>query len=289
MSRDYDRNDRILENIKNIAMTIGLLAAIAWCIYWLGFNPNSQKIQAAKDWQRTPALVSQVSEVQGDSAYNAFRMATLQFSDYYGAQRTVEVPMRYETSIGDTKSVLVGKNGGVYVGDRLGSYENNPLDVSDKDHWLMTVFVIPPLIVGLLAWGASWLLLFAIVALFFWAVRLLTTPILFRLIGRTVRRTYLRCRDEIKLRIDFFRRRKRIRPSPAYKLVRRFQAELARMDSTEKVIEARRKANELMTRVLERDNQRVEVIDGVITEIRGDIDLDLKARELAHEELAEKS
>lgn len=288
MNRDSDRSDRLLENINHIAITLGILVAVAWCVYWIEFNPNSMQIQAAKDWQPTTAVVTAVSDVKGDTAYEAFRMAKLEYSDYNGVRRSKEAPFSYEVATGDIEPMLVGKNGGIWVENQIDRPLDNPLDVSDSDHIFM-VALIMPLIVGLLAWGVSWLLLFAIVAVFFWAVRLLTTPILFRLIGRTVRRTYLRCRDEIKLRIDFFRRRKRIRPSPAYKLVRRFQAELARMDPTPSVIAARRRANELMTAVLERDNQRVEVIDGVIKEIRGDIDLDLKARKLAHEELAEQS
>lgn len=93
-------------------------------------------------------------------------------------------------------------------------------------------------------------------------------------------------RDEIKLRWEFRRRKRRLNAAPAYRLAHRFQVELARMDPTPQVIEARRSANELLTKVLERDNTRVEEIAGTIKMIREEVEDDTTARQQALAELA---
>lgn len=60
------------------------------------------------------------------------------------------------------------------------------------------------------------------------------------------------------------------------------------MDPTPRVIDARRRANELLTNVLDRDNApRAEEISGTIDAIKEDIELDIKAREQALAELAQ--
>jgi HEPN domain-containing protein len=46
-----------------------------------------------------------------------------------------------------------------------------------------------------------------------------------------------------------------------------------------------RKANALLTRVLERDNERVEVIEGLIEDLRQEVEEHLEARKQALEEV----
>lgn len=288
----YDEDRYYLEDVIGfLATAIGIAAAILWCYYWAVLGPNPNTDAARKIWRNSTGTVKKVSEVKGDSPQTAFRMAKLSFPDFNGRPKTKEVPMKYTVEPGDKKLAVVGKRGSVWIESDLDRSGTNPLEPSNTLGLIMTVSIIVPILIGVIIGFASWVIMLSLIRAInlaaSWIYRLFTRPALSRLAYIKVKRFMRSLMDETKLRWEFTRRRRRIRLSPAYKQVRRFQAELARMDPTPSVISARRRANELLTKVLDRDNERLEVIDGLIDVIRQDTELDLEARKLAHEELAE--
>ena len=285
-----DAYDAICGPVSVLATIIGVVAAIGWFYYCVGPHHEAFEHAAQKKYPITMATVTKVGSVHGTEAANAYRPATISFQDHRGQPHTRDRLMSWQEHIGQRTPIVIGPKGSVYVYYEVGRgafEDSNPRHPSDDAILFNVVIVTIPVgvIAGLVSfWGIAVLLigLSALVELLWWLV---TKPALMKLAWRKVRLAIRRTTDEMKLRWEFRRRRKRLRATAAYRAVRRFQAELGRMDPTPKVHQARRKANELLTAVLDRDNTRVEVINGTIDEIRKDVDLDARARREAHEEL----
>lgn len=287
MDDPYSQDSFSLEEIIGfLAKIVGVAAALAWCYFWLAVYPNHITDDARKIWHTKTGTITKVSEVKGDSPQTAFRMAVLSFPNFSGHNQTKEVPMSYTVEPGDKKPVVVGKKGGVWIDSDLNNKGLNPRNPAN-DIGVILSFVVVPILIGAIVGSVSWMVMMFLAMAVIKFYRMFTRPALFKVAGIKIKRFTRSLMDEVKLRWEFTRRRRRIRLSPAYKQVRRFQAELARMDPTPSVIAARRRANELLTKVLDRDNERLEVINGLIDVIRQDTELDLEARRQAHEELAE--
>lgn len=285
------QEEALHERLVAIAVVFALVFVGFWFWFWLypgyevGYtNPNVNHPKAL-------ATVARLGPVQGTDAASAFRQVKLSYKNFYGRTGTSTILMPYSAAsrVGQRELMIANRDGSVWFyndwteapdGTRVRG--DNPRD--GHQHPSKAALIVFPVwmflawMVGVMGYG---LLL---------AIDWLCDDVLKGLPGRLIKLAGLglgKIGDEVKLRWEFFRRRKRVRPSPAYKMVRRFMAELARMDPVPPVLEARRQANRLLTQVLVRDNQpRVEEITGMIEAIRDDVRLDIKARQLAHEELA---
>jgi hypothetical protein len=267
---------------------VGLAAVAAWFFFWIAVYPEDGYQKARAQWSITTAHVISVGEVRGNNAWNAYRVAELSYKDFYGREQVLHnVLLPYATRVGQREPMEVSRSGATWVQNDLNRAEQNPRypEFPSLSEMMLGFFFIW-VAVGIGAGFLAWFVLSLLFAAGAKARSSLARQSLVRLVGLMIKRVVRRVYDEARLLWEFYRRRKRLRATAAYRMVRRFQAELGRMDPTPSVIEARRKANELLTKVLERDNQRVEVIAGTVDEIRNDVDLDTEARQQAIEELA---
>lgn len=253
--------------------------------FWVHLGASTEQ-NAQKVWRSTTAEVIRAYDPPGGIS-GSYRIADLRYADFYGKEQTVSnVELPAASNVGSQEPIAVSSDNRLWIKNNLREFKPDPRHIGMQTLLVFVVIaIVTSLIAGFIATVIAMILVAGVAQLFVTCWRFFTKPALMQLTLRKIKRTIGRIYDGIKLRWEFYRRRKRIRPSPAYKLLRKLQTELARMDPTPTVITVRRRANAILTRVLERDNERIEVIEGLIEDLRQEIDLDRKARRQAHEEL----
>ncbi len=291
--------DLLFEATENKAISVIMAATLAvtlfssgsFFLHWVDRLDAADKAEARKGWITKTGRVVKARPLRSQYGHVS-RDALVQYRDRSGRLQFIRIVTDQRHDRGDRTTVWIERSSGkpVVEADVVngpGGYAHPAYyDVMGRQYMAL----ILPFLVTILAAFVS-----AVVGIISAAIKRAYRPLkrttparilraLLRLGGRGIRRA----RDEVALRWEFWRRRKRLHATPAYRMARRLQAELARMDPTPRVIDARRRANELLTNVLDRDNApRAEEISGTIDAIKEDIELDIKAREQALAELAQ--
>lgn len=270
---------------KAAVLIVFTLTAAVGLAFWVHLGISTEQ-HAQKVWRETDAEVIR-SDYPNGGMDSYYRVASLHYRDFHSRRRIIHnVSMPRQTHVTDKEPIQVSVDGRLWIKNNLDKSTTDPRHIS----WSMRIFfgiiaIITSVLAGIVAIFTLRGLITLIAGLLARVWRFFTKPALMQLALRKIKRALGRAYDSIKLRWEFYRRRKRIRTSPAYKLVRRLQTELVRMDPTPTVIAVRRRANTLLTSVLERDNERVEVIEGLIEDLRQEVEEHLETRKQALEEV----
>jgi len=243
--------------------------------------------QQLRNWHFGSGTVQGEPQVSGETPETAYAVANVSYRDYYGRPKTARVFLPPQVKKGQPEKLGVSRQGSLWVKDGVGP--SAPDNGSGNTPWAGKApwYDLVPLVILVIAALLGSMVILIIVATVTrqdWKQRPASLPLL---AVRRLRQAAWKWLDASKLQWEFWRRRRQLRPTPAYKAVRRFQQSLARKDPIPSVIQARRRANEVLTEVLKRDHEpSLEVVNGTLDHIMKDAQLDRQFRHEATVELA---
>jgi hypothetical protein len=289
------------KNINATSITIAVIASLCvWgCCWYIGFGPWAHSIvmRAHHRWPTTQGHVvrsyTTTARWYGSNSQlqtNTKTYTLVSYKDWSGKPHMVKVQLDSNNPLkGAEVDVEVNAKGNTYVPANLDNAfarknpRNNGAETNAKG--------IGAIVGAFVAFGFGILFGKGLYKLQVAAWKLWHKPGLMQLIRRWPRRSVLRLRDSIRLRLEFHRRSQRLNATTAYRSVRMFQAELDRMDPPEgfdppeNQIVAKQKAADLLNDVLKRDSVRATYIGEMIDVIRAEVQVDLTVRESALEDI----
>lgn len=241
---------------------------------------------AKQKWHAKRGIVTAVTSPLGGQN-GPYVVGTINFPGWSGQASSTKAVLNYHTAVGNYIEVDTNRSGGLYVPADLNSDPmhdpRNPYTQS-----LIVLGIFGGLVVGIMAGVLSFAggCLSSLVAWDLWH-----RPPLVIVLRHFTRRAVLWVLDGIKLQWEFHQQAKRINATPAFKAARRFQAQLRRMEPPkgitppENLVRAKHRANELLTKVLERDYVEVTYVEAQIAEILQGVESDISTRKDALEDL----